>query len=206
MVLLGLLTLAIGGVSAMSDAHTMRTIRDDGIERAVRNGCPFVIEPLSAATYIYLPTKEKCSMRIDPKNKEKILVNQRNGKFVFNVTKWEKMKQNRDAARKVIAEAKEKGANCFKANLAQYRTDFRTNYLFDLNTMECTVVYEVFPYIGKYETATVITDENGKWKWINTKSITREEFYERTKVPWGWNITMPMDIEERKKQWRAWTL
>ena len=151
--LLGLFTLAIGGMSMVSDHCVKERIECDAKERAIRNGIPFYSD--TNGYYYYIPSGEKCLNVYDSKTNSYYLQSCRTKVNIFNITEWQNVQMRRDVIRETKRKAREQNSKYVSAPIEKCGMYGRSRYLFDVNTMEIISIFEDFFSCGKFKMANV---------------------------------------------------
>lgn len=195
--LLGFLVAIAGGIGCASDYCTKQNLKQKAYQNAVESGCPYSVDVYGEK--IYLPTGEKCLEFY--RNGERILVNKRTHREVFNITKWEQRERIRMFIEKAKKEALEKNSSYVVAKFEGEYSDAHKLFIFDVDSMEARVVYRKFPYVGDdYEIADVRIDEDGKIHYENIQKCNKEVYDTAWAAPWCY-VDMPKSLKARQRLW-----
>lgn len=197
--LLGLFVLGLGGASMLSDYCTRERLKYQAEENAINDGIPFYSD--YKGNYYYIPTGEVCDKVYDYKTGDYLLKNKRTQRVVFNISQWQKESERKEFIRHAKEKVRETKSKYVIANFEGERIDYHFIYLFDVDTMVPFVVYEEFPFIGKYKKAD-INFVDGNIKYINIVDIPKGEFQKYKLGHPTCYRDFSKDINVRLREWR----
>lgn len=193
----GLAVMVVGGILKVRDDCVLNRIEKSSRDRAISMGLPYYPEPAKHSCK-YIPTGERCYEQTN-RNGERVLVNAKTNKEVFNVTKFEQNERLNGEIKRLKQRVRETGSKYVIANIDIYKSKSNMVFLFDIYNMEIKVAYETFNF-NKYKIADVTFDGN-EMHFVNEKEIDRSEFNSYRDCPQSYWLKMPIDKFERMKMW-----